>query len=66
MVGAIELSRLEKVVIKQYEKTVNDEAIVDFLAMTKELRRRISEFLPLHYLKLQKVSIVELMTIFRF
>lgn len=31
VVGAIELGSLDKAVIKQYEKTVNGEAIVDFL-----------------------------------
>jgi hypothetical protein len=31
IVGAIELGYLENVVIKEYEKTVNGEAIVDFL-----------------------------------
>jgi hypothetical protein len=31
VVGAIELGHLEKSVIKQYKKTVNGEAIIDFL-----------------------------------
>ena len=36
VVGAIELGHLEKAVIKQYEKTVNGEAIVDFLANVRQ------------------------------
>ncbi len=36
VVGAIELGHLEKAVIKQYEKTVNGEAIVDFLTNVRQ------------------------------
>jgi hypothetical protein len=33
VVGAIELGHLENAVVKQYENTVNGEAIVDFLRL---------------------------------
>lgn len=36
VVGAIELGHLDNAVIKQYEKTVNGEAIVDFLKHVRE------------------------------
>ncbi len=36
VVGAIELGQLGNAFIKQYEKTVNGEAIVDFLKHVRE------------------------------
>tara|TARA_Y100000817_G_C16809126_1_gene523410 strand:+ start:153 stop:1184 length:1032 start_codon:yes stop_codon:yes gene_type:complete len=45
IVGAIELGNLEKAVIRSYEKTVNGEAIVDFL---QNIRQSYQDYSTIH------------------